>query len=129
MSRLHGPRVRHDEVVRPRWTAVDRLEARVLVPALEEKLSKYEKVRLLYVLGDDFDKYTGGAAWEDAKVGMKHLTAFDRVAVVTDVDWIESMIKALGFAIPAEVRKHGAGFRNAPKRATPSSPRQAAFAA
>lgn len=77
---------------------------RVLVPALEEKLSKSDRVRLLYVLGDDFDKYTGGAAWEDTKVGMKHLTAFDRVAVVTDVDWIESMVKALGFAIPAEVK-------------------------
>jgi hypothetical protein len=76
----------------------------VLVPAIEEKLTKHKKARLLYVLGDDFEGYTGGAAWEDAKVGMKHLTAFERVAVVTDVDWIEKMIKAFGFVIPGEVR-------------------------
>lgn len=76
----------------------------VLVPAIEEKLTKHKKARLLYVLGDDFDGYTGGAAWEDAKVGMKHLTAFERVAVVTDVDWIEKMIKAFGFVMPGEVR-------------------------
>ena len=76
----------------------------VVVPAIEEKLTKHKKARLLYVLGDEFEGYTGGAAWEDAKVGMKHLTAFERVAVVTDVDWIEKMVKAFGFAMPGEVR-------------------------
>jgi len=76
----------------------------ILVPAIEEKLTQHRKVRLLYVIGDEFKGYTGGAAWEDAKIGMKHLTSFERVAVVTDVDWIESMVKAFGFAFPGEVR-------------------------
>lgn len=76
----------------------------VLVPAVEEKLRKQKKARLLYLLGDDFEGFTGGAAWEDAKVGMKHLTSFERVAVVTDADWIEGIIKAFGFALPGEVR-------------------------
>ena len=48
----------------------------VLVPAIEGQLTKHKKVRLLYVIGDQFEGYTGGAAWEDAKVGMKHLTSF-----------------------------------------------------
>ncbi len=76
----------------------------VLVPTLEAKLTKQEKVRLLYVLGEGFKGYTGGAAWEDAKVGMKHLTAFERIAVVTDIDWVATMVKAFGFAMPGEVR-------------------------
>jgi hypothetical protein len=76
----------------------------VLVPAVEQHLTRHEKVRLLYVFGDEFKGYTGGAAWEDAKVGMKHLTSFERVAVVTDVDWIGHMIRAFGFAIPGDVR-------------------------
>ena len=76
----------------------------VLVPAIEEQLTRHKKVRLLYVFGDAFKGYTGGAAWEDAKVGMKHLTSFERVAVVTDVDWIENVIRAFGFAVPGEVR-------------------------
>jgi len=76
----------------------------VLVPAIEEKLTQHKKARLLYVFGDEFRGYSGGAAWEDAKVGMRHLTSFERVAVVTDVDWIEKMVKAFGFAIPGEVR-------------------------
>ena len=76
----------------------------VLVPALEDKLRTLKKVRLLYVLSEGFDGYTGSAAWEDAKVGMKHLTAFERAAVVTDVDWVGKMVKAFGFAMPGEVR-------------------------
>jgi len=76
----------------------------VLVPAIEEKLTQHKKARLLYVLGDEFRGYSSGAAWEDAKIGMKHLTSFERVAVVTEVDWIEKMIKAFGFVIPGEVR-------------------------
>ncbi len=76
----------------------------VLVPAVEKQLTRHKKVRLLYVLGDEFKGYSGGAAWEDAKVGMKHLTSFERIAVVTDVDWIEKMVRAFGFALPGEVR-------------------------
>ena len=76
----------------------------VLVPALEDKLRKIPKVRCLYVLGEGFDSYTSAAAWEDTKVGLKHLTRFERVAVVTDVDWIRNSVKVFGFAMPGEVR-------------------------
>jgi hypothetical protein len=88
--------------------AVDEVTAedyrRVLIPELERRLTDLKKVRLFYVLGKRFRGYTGGAAWEDTKVGMKHLSSFERVAVVTDVDWVRNMVKAFGFAMPAEVR-------------------------
>jgi hypothetical protein len=76
----------------------------VLVPAVEQKLGKHKKIRLLYVLGNDFEKYSLPAAWEDTKVGMKHLTSWDRIGVVTDVDWVKHAVKAMGFAMPCEVR-------------------------
>jgi hypothetical protein len=76
----------------------------VLVPSVERKLAKHEKLRLLYILGDEFTGFSAGAAWEDAKVGMRHFTSFERVAVVSDVDWIRSMIRAFGFVLPGEVR-------------------------
>ena len=76
----------------------------VLVPALEAKLSSRKRVRFLYVLGQDFTDYSGGAAWEDAKVGLSHMTRFERVAVVTDVGWIGKAVKVFGFAMPGQVR-------------------------
>ncbi|MFT6407727.1 MAG: hypothetical protein ACJAQ6_001141 [Arenicella sp.] len=76
----------------------------VLVPALETTLSKTRRARLIYVLDEDFDGFTAGAAWQDAKVGLMHITRFERLAVVTDADWIRKSIKAFGFAMPGEVR-------------------------
>ena len=76
----------------------------VLVPAVEAKLASAKKLRLLYVLGEEFEGMTGTAAWEDAKVGMRHFTAFERIAVVTSVDWVERMVKAFGFMLPGDVR-------------------------
>jgi hypothetical protein len=76
----------------------------VLVPAVEASLAKQRRVRLLYVLAGDFKGFTAGATWEDAKVGMKHLTAFQRAAVVTNVEKIRGVVKAVGFALPGEVR-------------------------
>jgi hypothetical protein len=35
---------------------------------------------------------------------MKHLTHFERIAVVTDDKWMVGAIKAFGFMIPGEVR-------------------------
>lgn len=78
--------------------------AAVLVPELERMLAAHSRIRLLYVLAEGFDNYTRGAAWEDARVGMRHFTSFERVAVVTDVDWIETGVKAFGFIMPGDVR-------------------------
>ena len=91
--------------------AIGKVEANdyrdVLVPAIERVLTRHSKARLLYMLGHEFDGFSGAAAWQDAKVGMQHFTDFERVAVVTDVDWIESMVKAFGFALPGEVETFG----------------------
>jgi hypothetical protein len=72
----------------------------VLIPEVESKLAKHKKLRLLYVLGEEFTGFTGGAAWEDASVGMRHFTSFERIAVVSDLDWVRRMVKALGFVVP-----------------------------
>ena len=78
-----------------------------IVPAVEAALQQHDKVRLLYQLGDDFDGFEAGALWEDAKVGLTHLAAWERIAMVTDVDWLRSVTKAFGFAMPGEVRVFG----------------------
>jgi hypothetical protein len=75
-----------------------------IVPAVEEVLQKHGKVRLLYHLGEDFDGFEAGALWEDTKVGMSHFAAWERIAMVTDVDWLRTATKAFGFAMPGEVR-------------------------
>ena len=55
----------------------------VLVPAVEAALRSRDKLRLLYLLGDDVTGFSAGAAWQDAKVGMEHATRWEKIAVVT----------------------------------------------
>ncbi|MDH3679910.1 MAG: STAS/SEC14 domain-containing protein [Acidimicrobiia bacterium] len=76
----------------------------VLVPAIDDRLSRHEKIRLLYVLGEEFDGYEGDALWEDAKLGMKTFTSYDRIAIVTDSKLISRSVKAFGWLMPGEVK-------------------------
>jgi hypothetical protein len=79
----------------------------VLIPAVEAKLEEFPKIRLLYHLGPDFISYDLKAAWDDAKVGLAHLTSWEKIAVVTDTEWVSSGVKVFGFVIPGEVRVFG----------------------
>lgn len=45
-----------------------------------------------------------GAVWEDFKVGMEHLTRWERVAVVTDVEWIKHTMRFFGFLLAGPIR-------------------------
>jgi hypothetical protein len=75
----------------------------VLVPALTEALDRNE-VRLLYVLGDDFESYSPGGVWADTKLWAGHRKAWKRVAIVSDADWLENSVKAFGWMVPGQVR-------------------------
>lgn len=76
----------------------------VLIPAVEQALGQHKKVRLYYQIDPGFSGIESGAMWDDFKVGMEHLFRWDRLAVVTDVEWIRSMFKAFSFVIPCEAR-------------------------
>jgi stage II sporulation SpoAA-like protein len=81
----------------------------LLIPAIEKMLERHRSIRLLYHLGGDFTGFDAKALWDDAKVGLQHLTAWERVAVVTDVEWIRNAMKVFGFAMSGHVRVFGNG--------------------
>ncbi len=73
-------------------------------PAVERALEQHDKIRLLYVLGAGFTGCSPGAMWADGKIGMKHFTRWERMAVVTDKDWIRHTIESVGWLMPAKLR-------------------------
>lgn len=60
----------------------------ILIPALKTQIRDEGKVKLLYVVHDDFAGMSLGALWDDAKLGLLHLGDFARIAVVTDIEWM-----------------------------------------
>ena len=76
----------------------------VLTPAVEAKIAAHGKIRYVYVLGEEFEGWTLGGMWEDAKLGGGELGNFEKIAVVTDKDWIRHTVKGFGWMIPGDVK-------------------------
>jgi len=75
-----------------------------LVPAVTSALKKQDKVRLYYETAPDFAGIQPGAMWEDFKVGMEHLTRWERFAIVTDVEWIKHTMRFFSFLMPGTLK-------------------------
>jgi hypothetical protein len=76
----------------------------ILVPAILKALKRHDKIRLLYKTSANVTGYDPGAIWEDLKIGVEHLNRWERVAVVTDVDWIVQMMRIFSFLMPCPMR-------------------------
>ena len=70
----------------------------------EPEFARQKKVRFLCRLGQDFTGFEVAAMWDDTKLGLKHLSGWEKMAVVSDVAWIRVAIEAFGLALPGRVR-------------------------
>jgi len=75
-----------------------------LVPALEQRLQEREKIRMYYEIGPETTGFSVGAMWEDAKVGIRHLRAFEKIAVVSDAKWVTGAVRCFAWLIPCPVK-------------------------
>jgi hypothetical protein len=82
---------------------------KVLDPAAAAAIKDHGKVRLLYLLGDAFTGYTPAAMWEDTKLGFHDMSAWERIAVVTDHGALADAIRVFGWLVPGEVRTYPTG--------------------
>jgi hypothetical protein len=76
----------------------------VLVPAVDAAIADHGKVRLVYVLGPEFDEYEEEAVWEELKLGVRHPASFERIAIVTDARWASRAIKVFSVLWPGQAR-------------------------
>jgi hypothetical protein len=81
----------------------------VLVPDVEAAFALNDKLRLIYHVGEDFTGFDAGALWDDTKLGLRHVSGWDRIALVTDVEWLRKASHAFRFAVPAEFKLFGNG--------------------
>ena len=74
----------------------------VVLPALERAAASGE-VRFVIVM-PEFHGMSGGALWQDLKVGVEHFRAWKRSALVTDIEWMIHMTTLFGWMTPGEVK-------------------------
>jgi len=76
-------------------------------PVLRREAAANHKVRLLYLLGPEAREVEGDAMKSDVGFRMRHASSFERVAVVSDEDWMRPALRALSFLLPGKAK----GFR------------------
>ena len=74
----------------------------VILPALERAAASSE-VRFVIII-PEFHGMSGGALWQDLNVSIEHLHAWKRIALVTDIEWMNLMTTLFGSMTPGEVR-------------------------
>ena len=74
----------------------------VVLPTLQQAM-KTGDVRFVIVI-PDFDGISGGALWQDLKMGVEHLRGWKRIAVVTDIAWLTQLTDLFGWMTPGETK-------------------------
>ena len=74
----------------------------VVLPALE-KAAEAGDVRFVIVFAD-FEGMTGGALWQDLKMGVEHLHGWKRIALITDIGWMTHLTDLFGGMTPGETK-------------------------
>ena len=86
-----------------RWRGED---LREVEPAMKDALQTGE-IRIVEVIADDYEGFGPGGLIEDLKVGLgaviQHHSAFKRVAVVSDKEWVAHAMHAFAWMVPGEL--------------------------
>ena len=81
-------------------------ELREFRPALDE-LVKAGEIRIVEVIATDYEGFGPGGLAEDLKLGLgsliQHHSAFKRIAVVSDKDWVAHAMHAFAWMVPGEL--------------------------
>ena len=73
-------------------------------PVLRREIAAGRTIRLLYVLGSELLEYEGDALAEELKFAARHASSYERVAVVSDQDWLRPALRVFSALVPGQLR-------------------------
>ena len=76
----------------------------VLLPALDKQVEQFDAIYYLLLLETDVKNWDMGAWLSDAKAGIKHLTKWTKIAVVTDQEGVQKFTDIFSKVTPGEAR-------------------------
>ena len=77
---------------------------KVLFPAIEAGVKKSKALNVLCLLGENFKGFKLGALKEDMEIGIKYFKDWKKIAFVSDKEWMNHVVDAFGFLVPAKVK-------------------------
>ncbi|SHW26155.1 Protein of uncharacterised function (DUF3478) [Mycobacteroides abscessus subsp. massiliense] len=85
-------------------------ELREFTSTIKEALNS-DELRIVEVIANDYEGFGPGGLAEDLKLGLgmlfQHHSAFKKIAVVTDKEWVTHTLHALAWMVPGEISLFG----------------------
>jgi len=85
-------------------------DLREFKPAMDD-LAKSGEIRIVEVIEPDYEGFGPGGMVEDLKLGLgaliHHHSAFKRIAVVSDKEWVTHALHAFAWMVPGELALFG----------------------
>lgn len=75
-----------------------------VIPKVKELIERTDKLNYLLVLETSVKNFTIGAWMKDAIMGIKHLTKWNRAAIVSDVEAIRKFTDFFSYLMPGEFK-------------------------
>jgi len=75
-----------------------------VMPKVKALIEKTDKLNYMLVLDTSITNFTMGAWFKDAVMGIKHLTKWNRAAIVTDVKGIRTFTDIFSVLMPGEFK-------------------------
>src|SRR4051794_15929278 len=89
---------------------------RSVEPQLRQTMAGGGDLRVLYLLGPRTGEVEGDAVRAEAGFHARHPTAYERLAVVTDEEWVRPAMRGLSFLLPGRARAFPVSDLDAAKR-------------
>ena len=89
---------------------------KILMPAVDAQAKKFNKINFLLWVDMEVSNYSFGAWVDDALVGLKHFSHWNKVAIVSHSDTIKKITNIFGHLVPGTYK----GFQTAELEAAKS---------
>lgn len=76
----------------------------VVYPAVSELVKRTGRLNYIMVIDTPLHNFTIGAWWKDALLGLKELTKWHRVAILTDSEGINHFTTIISLVLPGEYK-------------------------
>lgn len=80
-----------------------------LIPMVNDKLTRHHKLDFLCWIDGEWKGMEAGAVWQDLRLGLGRIGHWARMAIVTDIKWLENAIKLVGLFSSGELRHFDSG--------------------
>lgn len=75
-----------------------------VIPNVQQLVDKTNTLNYLLVLDTSIKNFTAAAWWQDALLGIKHISKWNRAAIVSDVEAIRTFTDIFSVVIPGEFK-------------------------